>query len=244
MASIISAGTTSGTSLNLSGDTSGVLQLASNGSTTAVTINTSQQVGIGTASPTANTQVDIVSADSSQQYVDVLRLKTSNSGDVHPSVLFENNRGSISNAFKIAMDSSASAGTSTLLIRTKDVGGTFNTRLILQNNGNLQFNSGYGSVATAYGCRAWVNFDGTGTPAIRASGNVSSITDNSTGNYTINFTTAMPDANYSAVGSVFDNAVACFASWTTSSVTVYTRLIQGATGPVADYAYVNAAIFR
>jgi hypothetical protein len=53
MASIISAGTTSGTSLNLSGDTSGVLQLASNGSTTAVTIDTSQNVGIGTASPNA-----------------------------------------------------------------------------------------------------------------------------------------------------------------------------------------------
>jgi hypothetical protein len=52
MASIISAGTTSGTALNMSGDTSGVLQLASNGSTTAVTIDTSQNVGIGTASPT------------------------------------------------------------------------------------------------------------------------------------------------------------------------------------------------
>ena len=64
--------------------------------------------------------------------------------------------------------------------------------------GNLSFNSGYGSVATAYGCRAWVNFNGTGTPAIRASGNVSSITDNGVGDYTVNFTTAMPDANYSA----------------------------------------------
>ena len=57
MASIISAGTTSGTSLNLSGDTSGVLQLASNGSTTAVTINTSQNVGVGIASPTARLHV-------------------------------------------------------------------------------------------------------------------------------------------------------------------------------------------
>ena len=61
---------------------------------------------------------------------------------------------------------------------------------------NLQFNSGYGSIATAYGCRAWVNFNGTGTVAIRASGNVSSITDNGTGAYTVNFTTAMPDAYY------------------------------------------------
>jgi len=63
--------------------------------------------------------------------------------------------------------------------------------------GDFKMDSGYGSVATAYGCRAWVNFDGTGTVAIRASGNVSSITDNGVGDYTINFTTAMPDANYS-----------------------------------------------
>ena len=67
---------------------------------------------------------------------------------------------------------------------------------------NLQFNSGYGSTATAYGCRAWVNFNGTGTVAIMASGNVSSITDNGTGDYTVNFTTAMPDSNYSGVFSV------------------------------------------
>ena len=53
-----------------------------------------------------------------------------------------------------------------------------------------------------YTCKAWVNFNGTGTVAIRASGNVSSITDNGTGNYTLNFTTAMPDANYSAVGAI------------------------------------------
>ena len=51
--------------------------------------------------------------------------------------------------------------------------------------------------APIYMCRAWVNFNGTGTVAIRASGNVSSITDNGTGNYTVNFTTAMSDANYS-----------------------------------------------
>jgi hypothetical protein len=71
------------------------------------------------------------------------------------------------------------------------------------SSGNLQFNSGYGSVATAYGCRAWVNFNGTGTVAIRASGNVSSITDNGVGNYTINLTTIMPDVNF----STFSNPV-------------------------------------
>jgi hypothetical protein len=49
-------------------------------------------------------------------------------------------------------------------------------------------------MAPLFACRAWVNFNGTGTVAIRASGNVSSITDNGTGNYTVNFTTAMPNA--------------------------------------------------
>lgn len=48
-----------------------------------------------------------------------------------------------------------------------------------------------------YKCRAWVNFNGTGTVAIRASGNVSSITDNGTGDWTVNFTNALADANYS-----------------------------------------------
>jgi len=58
-----------------------------------------------------------------------------------------------------------------------------------------------GSSAPMYACRAWVNFNGTGTVAIRASGNVSSITDNGEGTYTVNFTTAMQDANYCTTGS-------------------------------------------
>jgi hypothetical protein len=80
-------------------------------------------------------------------------------------------------------------------------------RMRITSDGLLQFNSGYGSIATAYGCRAWVNFNGTGTVAIRASGNVSSITDNGTGDYTVNFSNSMPDVNYSVSGS---------AAWTTA----------------------------
>ena len=67
-------------------------------------------------------------------------------------------------------------------------------------SGDFKMNSGFGSIATAYGVRAWVNFNGTGVVAIRASGNVSSITDGGTGTYTVNFTTAMPDANYAVTG--------------------------------------------
>lgn len=63
--------------------------------------------------------------------------------------------------------------------------------------GTIQNTSG----VEVYTCKAWVNFNGTGTVAIRASGNVSSITDNGTGNYTVNFTTAMPDSNYCVGGS-------------------------------------------
>jgi hypothetical protein len=54
--------------------------------------------------------------------------------------------------------------------------------------------------APVYGVRAWVNFNGTGTVAINGSGNISSITDNGTGDYTINFATALPSANYAAFG--------------------------------------------
>jgi hypothetical protein len=54
--------------------------------------------------------------------------------------------------------------------------------------------------APSYSARAWVNFNGTGTVAIRESGNVSSITDNGNGEYTVNFTTAMSDVNYAVSG--------------------------------------------
>lgn len=65
-------------------------------------------------------------------------------------------------------------------------------------------------IAPMFACRAWVNFNGTGTVAIRASGNVSSVTDNGVGLYTVNFTTAMQDVNYSAVANYNDANTAVF----------------------------------
>ena len=65
-------------------------------------------------------------------------------------------------------------------------------------SGNINFNGWINDDGSEnYKCRAWVNFNGTGTVAIRASGGVGSITDNGTGDYTVNLTTAMPDGNYS-----------------------------------------------
>jgi hypothetical protein len=105
-------------------------------------------------------------------------------------------------------------------------------------------------------CRAWVNFNGTGTVAIRASFNVSSITDNGTGDYTVNFTTALPDANYAV--SVNNNgnygtAQAYAASLNSSTpgtlvevapTTTACRFTTNATTGAFDPKYVNVAIFR
>jgi len=103
--------------------------------------------------------------------------------------------------------------------------------------------------APVYACRAWVNFDGTGTVSIRESGNVSSITDNGTGDYTVNLTTAMPDANGSvtyggirdtgSLGSLSFHQQLFFTS--TSSVRVRT----GTAGSgLDDHEIVSIALFR
>ena len=122
----------------------------------------------------------------------------------------------------------------------------------LDTSSNLQFNSGYGSVATAYGCRAWVNFNGTGVVAIRASGNVTSITDNSTGDYTVNFTTAMPDINYCTTFGIQAAAAApshrVYASIdrtstpTTTSIRIIT--IEQSAAVAHDPAIASVSIFR
>jgi hypothetical protein len=98
--------------------------------------------------------------------------------------------------------------------------------------------------------RAWVNFNGTGTVAIRGSGNVSSITDNGTGDYTVNFTTAMSDVNYSFVGtgsgaSGYSIVLLNTNTTPTASLVRISTVTQSAGSPVAtDTTYVSVAIFR
>jgi len=112
---------------------------------------------------------------------------------------------------------------------------------------DFQFNSGYGSTVTAYGCRAWVNFNGTGTVAIRDSGNVSSITDNDTGDYTVNFSTAMPDANYSIALSSYYGTTRESVRQVNDVQTTYVRVLTGYsyTSPGAsDPSGVYVTVFR
>jgi hypothetical protein len=115
--------------------------------------------------------------------------------------------------------------------------------------------------APIYPCRAWVNFNGTGTVAIRASGNVTSITDNNTGEYTVNFTTAMPDANYVWTASGNEdtntgsglNSSPTYKTITTYQIAASLRFLSyfnsrpsGTTysNGVADMSLITVAIFR
>jgi len=157
------------------------------------------------------------------------------------------------------IDAPAVAGSNTLVLPT----GNGSANQLLKNggtagalafatatedsSGDFAFNSGYGSVATAYGCRAWVNFDGTtATPStIRGSGNVSSVARTATGIYTVNFATAMPDTNYSPLTSASTDGSGARTSMpfdlTTSSVQMGTRDTTNALG---NLILCFCAIFR
>lgn len=191
----------------------------------------SQNVGIGTASPT--TKLDVVGAGNPT-------LTIRGSDDAYTGIL----------------NIQAAGGGSSRISWSGGVGALdFNNgadRMRIDSSGNLLFNSGYGSVATAYGCRAWVNFNGTGTVAIRGSGNVSSITDNGTGDYTVNFTTALVDANYATNMTMSDgsqanwtgvnfNGASTEVAPTTSAVRMTTSLIGTGT---RDQKYITVSIFR
>jgi len=120
--------------------------------------------------------------------------------------------------------------------------------MILTSAGNLQFNSGYGSVATAYGCRAWANFNGS-TTTLRASGGVSSITNVSTGITTVAFSVTMPNANYALVGTSSVSAASAYVAGldvvsdftpTTTQIRIHTKYNASDTSPT----YVYFAVFR
>lgn len=100
--------------------------------------------------------------------------------------------------------------------------------------------------APIYAARAWVNFNGQGTVAIRTSANVTSITDNGTGDYTVNFTTAMTDANYNFVGlcgitSAADFYMTISNSPAAGSVRINTRSVSNG---ISDASIVNVTVFR
>lgn len=96
-------------------------------------------------------------------------------------------------------------------------------------------------------CKAWVNFNGTGTVAIRGSYNVSSITDNGTADYTVNFTNSMPDANYATslnTVTLYNGSADCYSQSAGAYVAGSVRVLTfGANQSSIDASTVSVAIF-
>lgn len=96
---------------------------------------------------------------------------------------------------------------------------------------------------------AWVNFNGTGTVAIRSSYNVSSITDNGTGDYTVNFATALSDANYvtCSTNGAIANTTGIYSvaqnTATSPTTSAYRLNVQTPGGTMSDNAFVQLAFF-
>jgi hypothetical protein len=277
MASIISAGTTSATALNMSADTSGVLQLASNNGTVALTVGTSQNVGVGLTNPSY--RLDISDAGINTTTTPTVRVGGTRNMFLQPTLgsfgvygpaiglgaYFDTSNSPpllVMQAGRLMQGGSAIAGTGEGQIEfyayrdaVYNTAVTVNANNVLRaridNNGDFLFNSGYGSAAVAYGCRAWVNFNGQGTVGIRASGNVSSVTDNGTGNYTINFSTALTNSSY-AVGSSFQRIDETgqflnigFANGTTGfNVEAFRSGSNTNTGVNADFATISLVVMR
>jgi hypothetical protein len=137
----------------------------------------------------------------------------------------------------IVADNIQAASSSTLVLKN----GVANTPPTVQDSAGTQIGTF---------CRAWVNFDGTtntgGFCTIRGSFNVTSVADNGSGNQTVNFANAMPDANYcvtlaSGLGTQTARYTVIAAAPTTSGVTVGTASV---TPVFNDSDYVSVAIFR
>jgi len=231
MSCIINASTTAG--LVNQADTSGVLALQTGG-TTAVTVDASQKVGVGTNSPLQ--RFDVTDASTATR----IAVKNTANAAAGSGIQFLVYNG----ATTVSDNTIRTDNSNNLQFYTSALG------MALSSAGNLQFNSGYGSVATAYGCRAWVNFNGSGTVAIRASGNVSSVTDNGQGNYLVNFATVMPDTSYSVSYTASDRPgvdYGGFASTQQSGFTnSYIGLITGTPYALGTYDPVicSVAVFR
>jgi len=115
---------------------------------------------------------------------------------------------------------------------------------------NMLLNAGYGSSAIVYGCRAWVNFDGTTTPpTIRASGNISSVTRPSTGIYIVTFTNSMPDGNYVMNGNAIqvgagNGPIISISNGTTPNSASISVTCTNDAGAVQNASIINLTFFR
>jgi hypothetical protein len=260
MASIINSTTTNG--VTVQGDNSGSLQLATNNGTTAVTIDTSQNVLVNSTTlfdpnnyaPSGGKFLQVrATATDRGSFVNIIGggggangywlggINYAVSGQTNPAATIFSYTGTTATSGILGFATSS------------DTTSAPTERMRIASDGTISTTIG-STLYGAYPARAWVNFNGTGTVAIRQSRNVSSITDNGTGDYTVNFATAMPDNEYSwsfasqnsNTGSVtFQNIFPLMldgANQVTTSGLRFNTAITG--GTKYDCAIVAVTIFR
>jgi len=158
---------------------------------------TGGNVGIGTSSPSTYGKFAVVSSTAGAAKISI---QDTSGGSASPLLQFGMNDSSgfnTSDASRI-WTTAASSTVASLNFAAYN-GSPPSTAQMTLTGGNLQFNSGYGSVATAYGCRAWANFSGVGSVTVRGSGGVTSIAYTAAGKYTVSLSTTLTDLNYSLV---------------------------------------------
>jgi hypothetical protein len=224
----------------------------------------SGDVGIGTSSPASrldvggqtNTEVRVqTTASATAGDASLLLIGGRNTDAQIGRVRFYNNTtGSNVELSRVQSSREGANDAANLQFFTRPAGGSITERARIDSSGQMWTQNGAGSVVRAYDCRAWVNFNGTGTVAIRASGNVTSITDNGTGDYTVNFTAAMPDANYEVNASISPSygvgnaaAINMFSSGLTEqapTTTAFRFSCSPESGGYFDPKYVSMSVFR
>ena len=267
MASIINASTSGAGGVITTADASGELQIQTAGVTRqTIDVNGNVSIGIQDLGTTTDTRtVKIVS--NGYAVLNINGDYSNSSGEPGGAAVQLSVDGTGINAVFSYVNTAGIRGDSS----DEYTGTTSNSLLVGSTFGNLhlgaenavratvttaglfQFDSGYGSVATAYGCRAWVRFNGTGTVAVNGSGNVSSVTDLGTGLYRINFSVSMPNTNYAATGNAVQSNddqdgnygdFITFYSYATGSVRISTLNDSSSTMSLTDMTLITAAIFR
>ena len=226
----------------------GVDGITSSADATAITIDSSERVGVGTTTPPYTLTVRETST-SAGTYYPIGVCGANHQTGYGVGIAFRPENQAVTQKAKVGIISEGTSGgnnKATLHIALSDTANT--TTEVSLADSVLEFTMD-GRAVSEFTAKAWVNFNGTGTVAIRDSHNVTSITDNGTGSYTINFTNALANANYS-VSSLGTHESAnsaprniCFKSGNTKTTSAVKITNEYYNGSLADGENVDALIF-
>jgi len=255
----LTAGTTTGTAASFTSGTltTGLIQTGTFGTTTstaaAITTGTIPNLTIGSTTATAGTVTSLTSSTASITTGTITKLTTTLAGDFTIS----GGTGTLGTTGVTAGTYGTNTSAVTLTLDAKGRVTTVSTSAISSTpeDGSITYaklsTSGTESDNVAKRtAKAWVNFNGTGTVSIRDDFNVSSITDNGTGNYTMNFSSALPDTNYMAIhqggnaaGNKIDMRTNGFQDSTASTSAFKILFYNTDTNGLIDVDYGRAIIF-